>query len=259
MGEMYDDPNTAQRGFGQEYLPEYLLQAQWAEMIELKKIIKELSKKKGRKISILDIGIGNARIPKHLCGIKEIWGLVGTYDGIDNSANCVKISKGLVKNYGIGNKVSVRKLDALELDKLGRKYDLIITTWFTGGNFYPDGFSFKEYGKNGKRLDLRKNPKFERIFKKAYRMLNPGGEIILGSVYKDNDNNRLIQEDLYTKWKMHVITSPKDCFTATREGFWSQRFTEKRAREYFHWVPAKKIKCVPLDNYEFSMMVRARK
>jgi len=44
-----------------------------AEFIELKKVITEIADRKNYPVSILDIGVGNARIPMHLCGIKDIW------------------------------------------------------------------------------------------------------------------------------------------------------------------------------------------
>ena len=83
--EMYDNENTVQKSFDTDFLTEELLQAQWAEFIELKKIITEVYHKKAHPITILDIGIGNARIPKHLCGIKEIWDMIEKYDGTDNA------------------------------------------------------------------------------------------------------------------------------------------------------------------------------
>ena len=66
---MYDNTNTVEKSFDLSYISEHLIQAQWAEFIELKKVITELAIKKNTPISILDIGIGNARIPKHLCGV----------------------------------------------------------------------------------------------------------------------------------------------------------------------------------------------
>ncbi|MEW5997116.1 MAG: class I SAM-dependent methyltransferase [Candidatus Micrarchaeota archaeon] len=193
---MYDNPNTVEKTFDQEFLSEYLRQAQWAEMVELKKAIGEICKRKGGPIAILDIGIGNARIPKHLSGIKEIWDMVGSYDGIDNAQNCVGISQRVVSEMGLGDKVSVRQLDAANLGRTGKKYDLIIITWFTAGNFYPDDFRFEGYGRGTGRYDLSRNPKFERIFRLAHRRLNPGGEIIIGSAYKDNEGTRIKQEDV---------------------------------------------------------------
>jgi hypothetical protein len=66
---MYDNENTVQKSFDENYLYEELLQAQWAEFIELKKVISEIYLKKKSSITILDIGIGNALIPKLLSKI----------------------------------------------------------------------------------------------------------------------------------------------------------------------------------------------
>ncbi len=110
--EMYDNENTTQKSFDIDFLTEPLLQAQWAEFIELKKIITELFLAKGSAISILDIGIGNARIPKHLCGIDEIWNMIEKYDGTDNSQNCVNIPKKVIAELEIQNKVNVIFQDA---------------------------------------------------------------------------------------------------------------------------------------------------
>lgn len=45
--EMYENPDMVKKAFDESFLSEYLRQAQLAEMIELKKIIKELSDRKG--------------------------------------------------------------------------------------------------------------------------------------------------------------------------------------------------------------------
>jgi len=256
---MYDDANTVKKTFDQEFLSEYLRQAQWAEMIELKKAINEISRRKGGQIAILDIGIGNARIPKHLSGIKEIWDMVGSYDGIDNAENCIGISNVVVSEMGLGDKVSVKQMDAANLGQVRKKYDLVIVTWFTAGNFYPDDFPFEGYGKGSERYDLGRNAKFEKVFGLAYKHLNPGGEIIIGSAYIDNESTRKRQEDFYRKCGMTVITGPEDSFTATVERFWSQRFTEERMKKYLYFVPSENISFIALDTYEFAMMVRIRK
>ena len=70
---MYDNENTVRTSFDTDYISEYLQQAQWAELVELKKLIVELAAEMGRPISMLDIGVGNARVPKRLSGIHEIW------------------------------------------------------------------------------------------------------------------------------------------------------------------------------------------
>ncbi|MBN2330231.1 MAG: hypothetical protein JXC85_00275 [Candidatus Aenigmarchaeota archaeon] len=258
--EMYDDDKAFEKTFDCEFLSEYLRQAQWAEMVELKKAIFELHFSMGKPISLLDVGIGNARFPKHLSGIREIWDLIGHYDGIDNVQGCVDLSNRVVSEMGLEDKVDVALLDAVNLDALGKKYGMIIFTWFTAGNFYPMDFPFDSYQTDTQeRYDLSRNEKFERIFRNSYDMLESGGEIVIGFVYVDNDSTRKKQEDFYTKCGMTVTTDERDTFTATKERFWSQRFTEGRVRDYLGFVPKGSISFTNLDTYNFAMMIRVGK
>jgi SAM-dependent methyltransferase len=254
--EMYDNPNHIETTFGKQKLPEYLLQAQWAEFIELKKVISELYEKKGKKLTVLDIGIGDARVPKHLFGIKEIWDAIEHYDGIDVAQNCIDISTKVIKDLGIGNKLNIKLLDATNLKDLKKKYDLIISTWFTAGNFYPSNFPFNNFSPG---YNMSRNDKFEMIFRQAYEILNPDGEIIIGSMYIDNEKTRKKQEYCYKYFDWEIITDDRDCFTATKDGWWSQRFTKQRVYDYLSFVPKNKVSFVPLDTYDFAMMVRIKK
>ena len=256
---MYDNEKTVKGSFDLNYVSEYLIQAQWAEFIELKKAIHEISERMGAPVSILDIGIGNARIPKHLSGIKGIWDKVAFYDGTDNAMACVGISNNVIGQLSIEDKVRAFFLDAKDLNKLNKKYDMVITTWFTAGNFYPDDFPFDTYKDAGKRLDLTTNKKFTSIFKNAYDLLHAGGEIVIGACYKDNDATRLKQEESYQKMGMTVITDEKDSFTATKDQFWSQRFTKEKLFNYLDFIPQDKFKFISLDTYEYAMQVRIRK
>jgi SAM-dependent methyltransferase len=256
---MYDDPNTVEKSFNLDYISEHLVQAQWAEFIELKKVMTEIAKQKNAPISILDIGIGNARIPKHLCGVKEIWEMVASYDGTDNAETCVTISTENIAALNIQDKVKAYHFEATDLNKWEKKYDLVITTWFTAGNFYPDDFPFETYAGSGLLLDLSKNKKFEKIFSNAYDLLNPGGEVLIGACYIDNDSTRQKQEESYRKMGMTVVTDEKDSFTATKERFWSQRFTKEKLHSYLHFVDPRKIVITPLDTYNYAMQVRIQK
>lgn len=197
--EMYDNTNTAQKSFDENYLSEELLQAQWVEFIELKKVISEIYIKKGSPITILDIGIGNARIAKHLSAIPEMWNMIKFYDGTDNAETCVNLSREKAKELNIEDKVTVYFLDAIKLNQIQKQYDLIITTWFTAGNFYPENFPFENYNLLSEKIDLSKNEKFNTIFTFAYKMLNANGEILIGACYIDNENTRKKQELSYKK------------------------------------------------------------
>ena len=256
MTEMYDDKKHVEDTFNQSKLHEYLLQAQWAEFIELKKAINELYKKKKSPLTLLDVGIGDARILKHFVGIKEIWDAIEQYDGIDVAPNCINISKKVIKDLKIEEKADAKLLDAIKLKTIEKKYDLIISTWFTVGNFYPFDFDFKKF-KPG--YDMSTNDKFTMIFQQAYKMLNPNGEIIIGSMYIDNDETRKKQEESYKHFGWTVITDKRDCFTATKEGWWSQRFTKQRVYDYLSFIPKEKISFIPLDTYNYAMMVIIKK
>jgi hypothetical protein len=256
---MYDNANTVEKSFDLSYISEHLIQAQWAEFIELKKVITLLAAKKKAPISILDIGVGNARIPMHLCGVKEIWDMVAIYDGTDNAIACVEISNKNIAEFNIQNKVTAHLFEATNLSNWPKKYDLVICTWFTPGNFYPDDFSFATYQNSGERLDLTGNKKFTGIFSDAYNLLNPGGEVLLGACYIDNESTRLKQEESYKKMGMTVITAAADSFTATKEGFWSQRFTKEKLYHYLHFAAPEKIIITPLDTYDYAIQVRVQK
>ncbi len=256
---MYDNENTVRTSFDLNYTSEYLIQAQWAEFIELKKVITEICDRNKRPVTILDVGIGNARIPKHLCGIKDIWDKVAFYDGTDNAMACVNISNTEIEKLNISDKVAAHYFDATNLDKWNKQYDMVITTWFTAGNFYPDGFPFDSYKDSGKKLDLSTNKKFTSIFRNAYYLLNPGGEVVIGACYLNNESTRLKQEHSYHKMGMTVITDAADSFTATKERFWSQRFTKEQIFNYLNFIPAEKFIFTALDTYEYAMQVRIRK
>ncbi len=159
----------------------------------------------------------------------------------------------------IQDKVSVKFLEANDLNKLDKKFDVIIITWFTAGNFYPDNFPFETYKTSGKRIDLSKNERFHQIFSDAYNLLHNGGEIVIGSCYIDNENTRKKQESFYKKIGMEIITDEEDSFTATKQKFWSQRFTKERLQTYLSFVDPGNIVCTPLDTYDFAMQVRIKK
>jgi SAM-dependent methyltransferase len=257
--EMYDNPEIVERSFDLNYISEYLIQAQWAEFIELKKVITELFDLKKAPISILDIGIGNGRVAMHLAGIQEIWDRIAFYDGTDNAEACIAITQKNMAELNLQNKVAAYFIDAKKLDTWHKKYDLVITTWFTAGNFYPDDFSFETYKDSVQKLDLQANRNFTAIFSNAYNLLTDGGEVVIGACYKDNEGTRKKQEASYRKMGMTIITDAADSFTATKERFWSQRFTKEKLISYLPFAEPDKISFTNLDTYEYAMQVRIKK
>lgn len=256
---MYDNPDTVSHSFDENYLSPYLIQAQWAEFVALKEVIHELSLRLQRSIRILDIGVGSGRIIQNLYDIPEIWQHVAHYTGTDNAVLCLDLASKMVNDLGINDKVILLNLDAVALDQLTGTYDLIMTTWFTAGNFYPDDFDFKSYSRATSKLDLTVNSKFTTIFSQAYGLLASQGEIVLGACYKDNDATRMKQELSYQKMGMTIITSSEDSFTATQERFWSQRFTKEKLYAYLPFVASQQFAFKDLDTYEYAMQVRIKK
>jgi len=253
-----------ERTLNPRHMTPYHTQAQWAEYSKLKEIIGEVYRTRKRPLQIFDIGIGYARVPVLLSTVNT-WGKIGSYVGIDVSQHCVTQSNRIITRRRIENKVEVVKFDAVYLsidhgESFRRnKYDLIVCTYFTAGDFKPEQIQF-ETKTNEQIVDydtnlLKPNENFVAVFKGAYDLLSDEGKIVLGSVYCDNSLARKIQEDFYKKCGMTVITSQKDEFVATREGFWSERFNEEKIRNYLSWIPADKIELFHLDDYAFAVMV----
>ena len=253
---VYDSAEKINESFSPDFIPEEQLQTQWSELLQIKKAIYKLYKQKKRKITILDIGVGTGRIMKHLSGITEIWNCIDSYTGIDNNDNCLALAKENINKWNLADKVSVIRLEAKDILSLGKKYDIIMTTWFTPGNFYPADFDFNTYNPSQKRLSLKTNPAFTQVWSHAVQMLKKNGMVILGSCYEQNDATRIKQENFYKQMGMTVITDDKDLFTATREGFWSQRLTLNQIKKYLNNDGFTKMKKINLDNYSFAFQVQ---
>ncbi len=254
----------AMRTLNPSYMTPYHKQAQWAEFCELKKAIGEIFNKRKQPLRVFDIGIGTARIPVWLSTVAT-WDKIAKYIGIEISPLCIAQSKRIATTRRIADKVEVIKFDAVNLsidsnEPFKRdKYDLIVCTYFTAGDFKPEEIQLKT-GRNGKIADydlnlLRPNESFVAVIKGAFDMLKNDGKIVLGSVYRDNDMARSIQEQFYAACKMTVITSPKDPFTATKEGFWSERFNKEKIHDYLSWIPHDQMELIPLDDYDFAIMI----
>ncbi len=253
---IYDSEEKINTTFDPAFIPEEQLQTQWSELIQIKKAIHDLYLRKNKKISILDIGVGTGRILKHLSGIPEIWNCIDSYTGIDNNHHCLSLARQNITEWRLEDKVSLHNMQAKDIGQLGKKFDIIMTTWFTPGNFYPPGFDFAGYNSREERLSLKKNPAFTSLWRSARKILKRNGMVILGSCYHQNDATRIKQENFYNHCGMTVITDEVDTFTATREGFWSQRFTPGLLKKYLKDAGYSKIKKIDLDEYDFAFQAQ---
>lgn len=248
MPEMYDNPDHVKVTFGK--LPKHLEQAQWAESVELNKIITELWKEK--LLSILDIWVGDWRVLKNLFELPELSNKISYYTWIDVAKNCIDLSNSMILENNWSNKAWVILSNAKDIDQLNETYDLVLCTRFTAWNFYPSNYDIYNYQAN---FDLSQNDNFTDIFKKVYEKLNDNWKIVIWSMYIDNDNTRLIQEQAYKYFGREIVSQPSDSFTASTDGWRSLRFTEQRVKDYLSFISPDKIKFIPLDSYDFAMMV----
>lgn len=82
---------------------------------------------------------------------------------------------------------------------------------------------------------------------------------MIGSIYIDNDSTRIKQEDAYRNFGREIITNEKDSFTATKDGWRSQRYTKEQIYNYLDFIQRENITFIPLDDYNYAMMVRIKK
>ncbi|MFC1801624.1 hypothetical protein ACFLZB_04125 [Nanoarchaeota archaeon] len=248
--EMYSSPEAC-RTLNENYMTENLKQAQERELSEVRKII--LGK---NSLDVFDIGVGDARLPLALAQDGGVWNHISSYEGIEISDDCIIGAEARMGN--ISDKIRIKKFDARDLSQLvgeGQQFGLVLCTYFTAGNFYPRSYSF---GKGETVTDSEIKSEFQKIFFPAFDLLRQGGELVLGSVYIDNEATKEKQREFYEKCGMTVISSDSP-FMATKEGFWSLRFTKERVHDFLDFVSPENIQFVPLDNHDFAMMVRVSK
>ncbi len=83
--------------------------------------------------------------------------------------------------------------------------------------------------------------------------------IVSGACYIDNERTRLKQEGFYSKMRMTIITDKADSFTATKERFWPQRFTQEKLYDYLPFVSKENMSFMLPGSYRFAMQVRIKK
>ena len=256
-----------ERTLDDEFLTDALRSARSVELKVLGRELLSLSDSFDTPLRIFEIGIGDGHIP--LGFDRELWVDVEKYVGIDNSPGELKRCEKNIHAAGLSNKIETFELDAIRLGDISFRrnffppFHAILCAYFTAGNFKPDEIELKEdkFGHITRypAQVLSPNQKFKEIFSGAWELLIDGGKLILGSTYVQSLATRLKQEEFYKKCGMQVITTEKDEFTATREGFWSERFTDEKIRSYLDWIDPKNITFINLDNENFARMIVVEK
>lgn len=252
-----------ERTLNDNFLTDDIRNARKKELEFLQKELSELYDFFKTPLKIFDIGIGDGYVPINF--EKKLLENIKIYIGIDNSTRELEQCERNISKVGLSSKIKTFEFDATNLDddsfcqKLSSPFHAIICTYFTPGNFRPDEIKLEE-DKFGHITSypaqvLNPNKKFQKVFSEAYKLLCEGGKLILGSTYIQSAATRLKQEEFYKNCGMHVITTEEDEFTATHEGFWSERFTDEKIYSYLNWIARENIKFVPLDKENFARMI----
>ncbi|MEP7230560.1 MAG: hypothetical protein ABI691_09935 [Ginsengibacter sp.] len=98
---------------------------------------------------------------------------------------------------------------------------------------------------------------FKKIITEVYNRNRPPK--VFGACYINKERMRLKQESFYSKMGMAIITDKADSFTATKERFWPQRFTQEKLYDYLPFVSKENISFILPDSYRFAMQVRIKK
>ncbi|MBI5414509.1 class I SAM-dependent methyltransferase [Candidatus Peregrinibacteria bacterium] len=166
--------------------------------------------------TILDIGVGQGRHALKYAPQSE------KYIGVDIAEDMINTTRKSAEKHGIQNIYLIHS-DAEFLDDVpGDSVDRVLCMYFTAGNFRKDNFNVAKYEKG----EITKNEKFIAILRHMYRILKKGS--IYLTVYKQCTATKNMQFEFYSKTGQHILNAhTNDPFMATKEGFWSLRFTKE--------------------------------
>jgi SAM-dependent methyltransferase len=199
--------SVVRKTFDANYQPEFIKDAILKEYAFLDQL--DWSEK-----VILDVGCGEGR---H--GIRYA-ARSARYIGVDLCEEMIKASQ---KNWGKIANTSLIQANAAQYQFSKNSVDRAMSLWFTPGNFRRDDFDVANYSME----EINQNPQFIKIVSNMYQALKPNGHILL-TVYKDKKKTREMQKSWYARTGQTVLTKDSDPFVATKEGFWSLRWTKER-------------------------------
>ncbi len=170
---------------------------------------------KGRPLKIADIGCGDGYhgeifAPDCL-----------HYHGFEISSEMAKKTRNLWKSLGLNN-TKVTEDDAATVELEPDAFDVVWSLYFTSGNFREEFDDIRKY--DDAYLDA--NPQFIKIIANFYNALRIGGKMFL-TVYKDAPVTEKMQRTFYKQTGQTVITPLCSRFVATKENFWSVRWTKR--------------------------------
>ncbi|MBM80704.1 MAG: hypothetical protein CMJ78_08940 [Planctomycetaceae bacterium] len=163
---------------------------------------------------IADIGWGNGYHADLFSAVCEL------YHGFEISPQIAQTARELWMTNGIEN-AEIFDGDVAAVSLSRDFYDFVFCLYFTPGNLRDKSDDLAMY--NDEYLD--QNPQFIRILSQFYEAIKPGGSMYL-TIYQDVPEAEAAQYDYYENTGQNVATPPGSRFVATKEGFWSVRFTK---------------------------------
>lgn len=203
------ESESVQKTLVDSYVPAPILEARKTQ----DRII--IDRFKGKKLAIADIGCGDGYHGEIFAPDAEI------YHGFEISSAMANQTNERWKSNGLDN-AKVFHGDAARMDIEPNTYDVAWSLYFTPGNFREEFDDIRKY--DDEYLDA--NPQFIKIIGNFYNALKAGGRIFL-CVYKDKPETEALQRKFYRDTGQEVITPLGSRFVATKENFWSVRWTER--------------------------------
>jgi SAM-dependent methyltransferase len=145
----------------------------------------------------------------------------GIFHGYEMAPDLAALTRERWDREGLVN-AALRVGDLAEAEPPAGFYDVVWCLYFTPGNFRNRYADLDRY--TADYLDA--NPVFITIVERFWRALKPTGVLLL-TVYKDVPEAEAAQVDFYRNTGQHPITARGSRFVATREGFWSARWTRE--------------------------------
>ena len=173
-----------------------------------------LSRYRGRRLSFADIGCGDGYHGSLFAPSSRL------YHGFEIAPAIAEIARKRWRDEGL-SRAEVYEGDVARAE-LQNVYDVAWCLYFTPGNFRDRFDSLDQYTD----AYLNANPAFIAIVQKFLSALQPKGSMWL-TVYRDVPEAEASQRDFYEKTGQHVITPEGLRFVATKENFWSVRWSRE--------------------------------
>jgi len=200
---------SVQKTLDNQYVPKPILDARLRQDTWL------VERFQGQPLRIADIGCGDGYHGEIFASACDC------YHGFEISSEMAHKTRVRWGNNGLKN-AAIFEGDAGKAVLEPNSYDVAWSLYFTPGNFREELDDIRKYDD----AYLNQNPAFVRVISNFHNALRPNGRILL-TVYKDKPETEEAQRTFYTKTGQTLITPKGSRFVATKENFWSVRWTKE--------------------------------